>query len=156
MSAPAPFLIRRAEPDDAAAIAEVHRVSMSTAMPWLPDLHTAEETGDWVANVLLPRQEVWVAEVEGRIVGMMALADELLQQFYIHPCQQGRGIGSALFARAIERYPSGFTFYAFQRNARARAFYERKGCIAIEFGDGSGNEEGEPDVLYQWLPSRKR
>jgi hypothetical protein len=42
--------------------------------------------------------------------------------------------------------------YAFQRNTRARGFYERRGFVAVEFGDGSGNEEGEPDVLYQWTP----
>jgi hypothetical protein len=29
-------------------------------------------------------------------------------------------------------------------------FYERHGFMAIEFTDGSGNEEKEPDVLYRW------
>jgi hypothetical protein len=43
--------------------------------------------------------------------------------------------------------------YAFQRNTRARSFYERRGFVAVAFGDGSGNEEGEPDVLYQWTPA---
>jgi hypothetical protein len=33
---------------------------------------------------------------------------------------------------------------------RARAFYERHGFVAIEFGDGSGNEAGQPDVFYEW------
>ncbi len=147
----APFTLRRAEPADAAAIAVVHRVSMRTAMPWLPDLHTEEETRAWVREVLLPQQEVWVAEADGRIVGMAALGEEMLQQLYIHPDYQGRGIGDALFTVATERYPAGFTFYAFQRNARARAFYEARGCVAVAFGDGSGNEEGEPDVLYAWM-----
>ena len=120
-------------------------------MPWLPDLHTEEETRAWVREVLVPRQEVWVAEVEGRIVGMAALGEEMLQQLYIHPDYQGRGIGDALFRLATERYPEGFTLYAFQQNARARAFYEARGCVAVAFGDGSGNEEGEPDVLYAWM-----
>jgi GNAT superfamily N-acetyltransferase len=146
----ASFTLRRAEPADADAIATVHRVSMRTAMPWLPDLHTEEETRAWVREVLLPRQEVWVAEVDGRIVGMAALGEEMLQQLYIHPDYQARRIGDALFTVATERYPGGFTFYAFQRNARARAFYEARGCVAVAFGDGSGNEEGEPDVLYAW------
>jgi GNAT superfamily N-acetyltransferase len=148
----APFTIRRAEPRDAAEIAEVHIVSMRTAMPFLPELHTDEETRAWVRETLLPQQEVWVAEAGGRVVGMAALDGDMLSQLYILPGAQGRGIGGALFAHAQALCPAGFRFYAFQRNTRARAFYEARGCVAIEFGDGSGNEEGEPDVLYQWTP----
>lgn len=145
-----PFTLRRAEPADAEAIAAVHTLSMRTAMPWLPELHTDEEARAWVREQLLPHQEVWVAEAEGRIVGMAALGGEMLQQLYIHPDFQGRGMGDALFRKATERYPAGFTFYAFQRNTPARSFYEARGCVAVAFGDGSGNEEGEPDVLYAW------
>ena len=44
------------------------------------------------------------------------------------------------------------TFWVFQQNARARRFYERHGCRAIEFTDGAFNEEKTPDVLYEWHP----
>jgi hypothetical protein len=40
----------------------------------------------------------------------------------------------------------------FQRNERARTFYERRGCHVVELTDGSGNEEREPDALYEWVP----
>jgi GNAT superfamily N-acetyltransferase len=150
---PASFLIRPAEARDADAIAAVHRTSMREALPYLPDLHTAEEDRAWVANVVLPHQEVWVAEAGGRVVGVAALDGDMLAQLYILPCEQGRGIGSALLAKAIARRPNGMRLYAFQRNTRARGFYERRGFVAVEFGDGSGNEEGEPDVLYQWTPA---
>ena len=33
-----------------------------------------------------------------------------------------------------------------------RDFYERWGFKAVRFGDGSGNEEKCPDVLYEWRP----
>jgi len=39
--------------------------------------------------------------------------------------------------------------YAFQQNAGARRFYERFGFLPIEWSDGSRNEEGCPDVLYE-------
>ena len=39
--------------------------------------------------------------------------------------------------------------WTFQRNAGARRFYERNGFVAVEFGDGTGNEEREPDVRYE-------
>jgi len=151
---PTPFHIRSAEAEDANAIAKVHRTSMRQALPYLPDLHSEEEDRAWVANLVLPRQEVWVAEAGGCVVGVAALDGDMLTQLYILPGQQGRGIGSALLAKAMACRPKGVRLYAFQRNTRARGFYERRGFIAVEFGDGSGNEEGEPDVLYQWTPAR--
>ena len=36
-----------------------------------------------------------------------------------------------------------------QRNAGARRFYERNSFVAVEFTDGNGNEEREPDVRYE-------
>lgn len=147
-----PYLIRAAMAGDAGEIAEVHTVAMGEAMPYLPHLHTDEETRAWVAEVVLPGQEVWVAEAGGRVVGVTSLEGEMVQQLYILPGYQGIGIGSALLALAKSRRPGGLRLYAFQRNTRARAFYEHRGFVPIAFGDGSGNEEGEPDVLYEWRP----
>ena len=153
-AARAPFRIRPAEPRDADAIAAVHRASMRKAMPWLPDLHTPEEDRAWVARVVLPQQEVWVAEVAEQLVGVASLGrEDMLTQLYILPGHQGAGIGSALLDTAKAARPAGFSLYAFRRNSRARQFYERRGFVAIAFGDGSDNEEGEPDVLYRWTPS---
>lgn len=38
--------------------------------------------------------------------------------------------------------------HCFQANSGARRFYERHGFQAEAFGDGSGNEENLPDILY--------
>jgi len=38
----------------------------------------------------------------------------------------------------------------FQRNARARRFYEARGFRLIEETDGARNEEREPDARYLW------
>jgi GNAT superfamily N-acetyltransferase len=145
-----PYVIRAAEARDASEIAEVHTVAMREAMPYLPHLHTDEETRAWVAEIVLPRQEVWVADAGGRVIGVTSLEGDMVQQLYILPGHQGFGIGSALLALAKSRRPDGLRLYAFQRNTHARAFYERRGFVPITFGDGSGNEEGEPDVLYEW------
>jgi GNAT superfamily N-acetyltransferase len=105
-----------------------------------------------VATVVLPNQTVWVAERDGQIVGVVALRDGWVEQFYVLPGYQGLGIGSGLLATVKEASPEGLSLWAFQRNTRARAFYEGRGFVAVEFGDGSGNEEGEPDVRYEWTP----
>lgn len=142
--------LRRARPEDAAAVADIHLRSRRDGLPYLPQVHTDAETHQWVAAVLLPQQEVWVAEVDGAVAGFAALHEGWLEHLYIAPDYQGRGLGSALLDLAMVRNPGGLQLYTFQRNARARRFYEARGFVADWFGDGSENEEGEPDVRYRW------
>ena len=63
-----------------------------------------------------------------------------------------RGIGSALLEAALADAAAStpvLGLCTFARNARARRFYERHGCVAVALCDGTGNEEGEPDVRYE-------
>lgn len=144
------FTLRRARPEDAAAIADIHLRSRRHGLPYLPELHTDAETRFWVAEVMLPQQDVWVAEVAGAVAGFAALHEGWLEHLYIAPEHQGRGLGHALLDLAMARNPGGLQLYAFQRNDRARRFYEQRGFVAEWFGDGAENEEGEPDVRYRW------
>ncbi len=142
--------IRRAERCDAASVAEVYVASRRGAVRYLPSIHTDEDMRGWIADYLVPKLEVWVAELDGEIVAMMALEDDYVDQLYVAPAHQRRGIGDALLATAMRRNPQRLRLYTFQRNTPARRFYEARGFVAIEFTDGSRNEEREPDVLYEW------
>jgi pimeloyl-ACP methyl ester carboxylesterase len=93
-----------------------------------------------------------VAVAGSEVVGLMVLGDGFLDQLYLRPDHWRQGIGSRLVALAKERRPGGLELYTFQANAGARAFYERHGFTAVWFGDGSANEEGQPDVRYAWRP----
>jgi putative acetyltransferase len=143
-------VIRRAIPEDGATIATLYRRSFGT-LTFLPTLHTPDEDRRFFGK-LLRESEVWVWEERGRLLGFAALGRDELEQFYVDPDAFGRGIGSALLERTKERRPQGFRFWVFQRNERARTFYERRGCRLVELTDGSGNEEQEPDALYEWRP----
>lgn len=55
---------------------------------------------------------------------------------------------------ARSELPPPIRLYTFQCNQPARIFFERRGFGAIAFGDGSGNEEKCPDILYEWQPGR--
>ncbi len=142
-------MIRRATAEDAPALEELHRAAFFGAMPWMPDLHTREEGLAYFARLVV-EDEVLVAELDGRVVGYAALGPELLDHLYVHPDAQGCGVGSALLAEAKARRPDGFSLWTFQRNQRARRFYEARGFHALRETDGSGNEERQPDVLYRW------
>jgi GNAT superfamily N-acetyltransferase len=143
--------LRRARPEDASKIAGVHTIARRLSMPYLPVLHTGEETIRWISDQVLPNVEVWVAEEHGEMIGYFALEDERLDQLYVLPQWQRRGVGALLMAKAQELRPDGLVLYCFAVNAPARAFYERRGFVSIEFSDGRRNEERLPDVLYRWI-----
>jgi ribosomal protein S18 acetylase RimI-like enzyme len=110
--------------------------------------HTHEDDVRFFRGTVARENEVWVA-VERGIVGFLAIADDRLGWLYVDPAAQGRGIGSALLEKARALSPGGLTLHTHQRNAPARAFYERRGFRAIRFGV-SPPPESEPDVLYRW------
>jgi ribosomal protein S18 acetylase RimI-like enzyme len=143
-------MIRRGTPEDIAAIAPLYERSFAT-LTFLPVLHTLAEHQRWFAAVM-ERDELWVYEEDGAIVGFMMLGDEILEYIFLEPQVFGRGIGAALLDLAKERRPAGFTLWTFQENERARAFYKRHGLEEIQLTDGADNEEKTPDVQYAWRP----
>jgi putative acetyltransferase len=145
--------IRRATPEDAPALAEIHARARRECMPYLPDLYSDEEILRFVRETVFLNEELWVAEADAGVVGFLALSDDLLYHLYVNPDFHGKGVGSALFAQVQALRPAGFRLWVFQRNAQARAFYEHRGMTVVELTDGSENAEHEPDALYEWLPA---
>jgi GNAT superfamily N-acetyltransferase len=146
-------MIRRARPEDADQLAEVFSASFETLLAFLPDLHTREERRHFITEIVPRDHDVWAAEEEGRVVGLAAIGRDTLGHLYVHPAHQERGIGSALLEKTKELRPDGFTLWTFPANKRACRFYERHGLQPVAYGDGSGNEEGVPDVRYEWRPA---
>ncbi|MFS4093503.1 N-acetyltransferase family protein [Streptomyces sp. AF1A] len=145
--------LRRAGAADARAAADVWLRSFDAALPTVNRPRTDDDVRGYFRDVVVPLRETWVAEADGeRIVGVMVLDGELLSQLYLAPQWWGRGIGDRFVTLAKERSPGGLSLWTFQVNKPARRFYERHGFTAVEFTDGSGNEEREPDVRYVWRP----
>jgi GNAT superfamily N-acetyltransferase len=145
------MLVRPAADDESGTIAEVFLESFR-GLTFLPLVHTDDEIRTWIRTEMVPSHEVWVAEAAGAIAGFAAVKGDLLGHLYVRPSAQNRGVGSALLDVVKRELPDGFQFWVFQRNVAARRFYERHGCRVVELGDGSGNEEREPDALYEWVP----
>jgi ribosomal protein S18 acetylase RimI-like enzyme len=143
--------LRLATPDDAGAMARILWDCFEVSLPFLPQLHTREDHVGYMLGVLLPQHTVWVAEVGGAVMGYIAFREGRIQHLYIHPDAQGRGLGPTLLAKALEA-GGPKDLWTFQQNERARRFYEARGFEAVEFTDGAGNEEKQPDVRYLWTP----
>ncbi len=118
-----------------------------------PPVHPESDAPRWFAEEVLGRREIWVAESGGEVVGLLVLDEAFLDQLYVLPEHQGRGIGTALLQLAMSLRPGGFELWVFEVNAPAIGLYERYGMTVVERGDGSGNVEGEPDLRYAWTGS---
>ncbi|KUN39327.1 histone acetyltransferase [Streptomyces longwoodensis] len=178
MRTDSPVTLRRATAADAPAVADVYLRSFAAALPTVVRPRTDDEVRAYIRDVVVPHRDTWVAvhtgghggtsgngngngngnggsssdHGSGEVVGLMVLDGEVLSQLYLAPEWRGRGIGDRFVSLAQERSPRGLTLWTFQVNEPAHRFYERHGFTAVEFTDGSGNEEREPDVRYVWRP----
>ena len=143
--------MRLARTGEADTIAEVFLASFR-GLTFLPRLHSDNDIRRWIRTEVVPQHDVWVAEVGGRVVGFAALRENLLGHLYVHPVEQSRSFGTALLDVVKRERPDGFRLWVFQKNEGARRFYERHGLRLVELTDGAGNEEREPDALYEWVP----
>ncbi len=145
-------LLRRAGPADAEAISRLFRETRRACLPYLAELHTAGEELAFFRDRVLSVHEVWVAETEA-IEGFCVFRVGWLDHLYVKPWRHGRGLGTALLAKAMEKQ-SRLRLWVFQRNQAAIRFYLARGFREIERTDGRANEEGEPDALFEWVRSR--
>ena len=145
-------VVRPTTAADAAQVADIDLAARAEALPTVRWAHTPDEMRGWIATVLLPGGDVWVADEAGVVVGYLAMAGDLVAQLYVRPGHWRRGIGATLMRHAKQLRPDGLRLWCFQVNARARAFYAAQGFVAVEFTDGSRNEEREPDILFAWRP----
>lgn len=116
-------------------------------MPWLPVLHTPDQDLTFFADHFDTR-EVWI--VGDDPAGFIAFREGWIAHLYVAPDQQRKGLGQALLGKALHDGEER-RLWTFQKNARARRFYERHGFTPERFTDGSNNEEREPDMLYRKL-----
>jgi ribosomal protein S18 acetylase RimI-like enzyme len=138
---------------DGPEIATLYLAARADALPYLRRVHSDAAVKAWITSVLLRDCETWVARLDDRIVGFMALNGPELDQLYVLPKHYRCGIGSRLLQKAKERRPEGLRLFTFQRNASARAFYDGHGFCVIDMNDGARNEENEPDIHYAWRPA---
>ena len=145
--------VRPARPEEADALTEL---AMRAKASWGYDAAfvaacraeltmTGERMAAW---------RVWVAELDGRIAGMIALsfagAEAELEDFFVEPGLQGQGVGAALMARFLEACrEAGATRIGVDADPNAEAIYARFGFVTVGRSP-SGSIPG------RWLPRMAR
>ena len=145
------FIIREYKNKDFDVATILWRVSREKAMPEFQKAkgHFFFEDQNYFKHHILEENQVWVVELDDRLVAFIAMKDEFVDQLYVHPDHWRQGIGKALLDFARERSPEHVWLYTLQSNVNARAFYEKNGFIAEKLGVSPAPEK-EPDVEYHW------
>ena len=104
MSDPAKVTLRPAVGSDAAAIAKLMRAALGS-FDWMPVIHTPADDLVFIRDVVLPRQQVTVAEAGKNVAGFIAVSGDWVEQLYLDPAWTGQGIGSRLLTQATAALP---------------------------------------------------
>jgi GNAT superfamily N-acetyltransferase len=156
--------VRRADPGDAAAIAEVHvdawRAGYRGLLPdhVLDGLSVAVRRRAWEEALAGGEVAVLVAEDGGGVAGFCALAPDRgeVAALYVDPARWGRGAGAALLRSGLELLREGgvgeAVVWLLAGNARAAALYGRLGFSA----DGTERRERIASLAAEEAPAQIR
>lgn len=160
--------IRKAEPRDAAAIADVHhsawRGAYAGIIPHKALNRMLSRRGtEWWANAIRRAALVLVVEIGGELAGYATIgrnrARDLKQQgeiyeLYLKPEYQGVGLGTRLFAAARARLMAhglkGLVVWALEDNDNALRFYEGAGGRDIAEGVEVFDQKALRKIAFVW------
>lgn len=141
------IVIRPARPTDAGKVGAILSNFIDTT-PWMPRVYSrAQDIG--FAGMMIDRGWVRVAENRAGVVGFLAREGDMIQALYVIENARGQGVGHALLQDTCDQQKR-LTLWTFQANTRAQDFYLKHAFHEVERTDGSGNDEGLPDIRYEW------
>ncbi|WP_325347181.1 GNAT family N-acetyltransferase [Xylophilus sp.] len=120
------------------------QMDAAVIMPLVVDLRTRidfELENGWL---------LFVAESADKIVGMLALKPKegRLDQIFVLPSFQGKGIGAEFIKEAKRQMPAGFTLRMAEGNTSAAGFYKHLGFKIV--GRGPHPVSGTWVRYYRW------
>jgi len=144
--------LRPATPADYDAIAAIWHLSAGLPGVGPAKLPSLERLRARVDVEIAEGWRVTVAEIDGEIIGFLAIKPEpaILDQLFMHPEARGMGLGVVLLDAAKAQMPGGFTLFTRPGNTPARRFYEKHGLVHLR--DELHPVFGDPIVWYEWKP----
>ena len=89
-------MLRQLALTDMGAAAQVHRIAFDQAMPRLVGLHTPDEGRWFYRERVFTTCRVWGRFDDDVLSGMIAFHEGWVEQLYVLPVAQGRGVGTEL------------------------------------------------------------
>ncbi|WP_346073506.1 GNAT family N-acetyltransferase [Saccharopolyspora thermophila] len=119
------MIIRNYRTSDEAAVVDLWSRASKLAHPFIEGEGEGERARK-LREVYLVEADNWVAEISGRVVGLLGLLGSEIGGLFVTPEEQGRGIGRTLVQHAVNLHGT-VTLEVYEGNTRARRFYDRMG-----------------------------
>jgi RimJ/RimL family protein N-acetyltransferase/predicted N-acetyltransferase YhbS len=134
------FALRAGDPTEYPALVAIWRRAVDATHDFLSD-EDRDAIEAQLATAYLPAVTLVVAESDGEPIGFAGVLDGVLEMLFVDPDRHGRGVGSALVARAVREH--GVTRVDVnEQNPDATAFYVRRGFRTV--GRSPTDEAGRP------------
>lgn len=145
-----PLVVVEFDPADALPLVRMWRASFELGVG-VVDPHPIEKQVTYLLEQVVPANRVRVVRENDVIIGFVASTSESISQLYVRVDRIGQGIGRKLLDLAKSESCGSLWLHTFQRNERARRFYERNGFAPIARGFEPFWQL--PDVRYRWTGS---
>ena len=122
--------IRHYEKSDLAAVLSSWESATRLAHDFMTDDFIAQERKN-VAEIYMPNTDTWVAEIDGEVVGFIALMGNEVGAIFLQPDYHGKGVGKALMDKAQELH-GDLEVEVFKANVIGRNFYTKYGFENLE------------------------
>lgn len=139
--------LRAARSLDAGAVGMILSEFIDTT-PWMPRIYSRAQDLAHAGN-MIDLGWVTLAEDAQEVVGFAAQQDAEVHALYVAERARGRGVGSDLLRQAQAAAPR-LNLWTFQANLGAQRFYLRHGFREVLRTAGEANDEGLPDIRYDW------
>ena len=124
------MIIRQYDESDLEAVLDSWEVATRLAHEFMTDSFIARERKN-VAEVYMPNTETWVADIEGKVQGFIALMGNEVGAIFLQPVYHGKGVGTALMDKAQELH-GDLEVEVFEANSIGRSFYSKYGFELLE------------------------
>ena len=117
---------------DLAAAGRVHAIAWQDShrafcAPEFVALHTPERQARYLAEKLSNGSRLFLLRQDGEAVGVATVAGSLIEDLYILPECQNRGLGTALLRYAARQCDGAPTLWILENNTEAERLYRREG-----------------------------
>ncbi len=130
------------------AVVSSWRSASELAHPFLTTSFLNREA-DNVRNIYLAFAETWVTEMDGRVVGFIALVDNEIGGLFLDPHYHGQGLGKAMVDKAVAE-KGAVKVDVFKENVIGRHFYDGYGFKRSE--EFIHEASGQPTIQMTFTP----
>lgn len=141
-------MIREFQTIDTNAVASVWLAASKLAHPFLSEEFLIQEESN-LRNIYLQHAKVWVSEVDGDVIGFIAMIENEIGGLFLEPNFHGKGYGRGMVDFVVSKM-GPVRVDVFQDNKIGRSFYDGYGFV--EIGKYQHEDSGQMTLRMKFMP----